>query len=166
MKQIALLALTLALVSSGAAAQEQSKTAKPKAAADAKPKWTEHLAEHFTGLTLTAEQKDKIAAANKKHHDAMDKLKATEKDEAVRKEQIKGHQAAEHAEFHEILTAEQYAVFEKNMTKMEEHMKMEAKAKKPGSMDHDKMDKMDHDKMDKKDHDKMDKPAVKPVTKP
>ena len=138
MKQIALLALTLALVSSGAAAQEKAKTeAKPKVAAkaapkaDAKPAWSKQLAEHFAGLTLTTEQKDKLAAAHKKHHDAMDKIKKTVKDEADAKAQIKGQQDAEHAEFHEILTAEQYAVFEKNMAKMEEHEKMDKAAAKP-----------------------------------
>ena len=119
MKRIALLALTLALASSGAAAQEKTKAeAKPKATAkvapksDAKPEWTAQLAEHFAGLKLTAEQKAKIAVANKKHHDAMDKIKATEKNDSASKALIKGHQNAEHAEFHEILTAEQYAVFE------------------------------------------------------
>jgi len=172
MKKFALLALTLAFASSAAGAQEKTKAeAKPKAVAksDAKPKWTEHLAEHFAGLKLTAEQKDKIAAANKKHHDAMDHIKATVKDAAEAKAQIKGHQDAEHAEFHEILTAEQYAVFEKNMAKMEEHEKMEGKMKKDGKMDkmdHGKMEKMDHDKMEKMEHGKMEKPAAKPVKKP
>lgn len=118
--------------------------------------WNEHLAEHFKGVTLSADQKNRIIAANKQHHDAIAALeKAGKKDDPATKAAIQKHMDAEHADFKQILTAEQYKAFTENMAKMEGGMgKMKGDMK---GMEHD-MSAMKHDMKDMKDAKKPDAP--------
>jgi hypothetical protein len=93
--------------------------------------WDKHMQEHFAGITLTDEQKTKLVAANKLHHGAIDKLKASGKTDDATKKSIAAHEEAAHNDFKAIIGAANFATFEANMKKMDGMMKTDAAPKKP-----------------------------------
>jgi hypothetical protein len=80
--------------------------------------WSPELEQHFAGITLTADQKSRIIAAQKQHHAAIDKLNAASTDAAVTKKAVQAHMEAEHNDFKTIIGPEAYKTFEANMKKM------------------------------------------------
>jgi Spy/CpxP family protein refolding chaperone len=136
---IAQATLLLALVAPAAAAQAAASSDHSSHHAQSQaPKLDAELAEHFKGITLTAEQVKQVIEIKAKHHKAMDALKKDAKDpnDPALKASLQKHMDAEHAEFKALLTPEQAKAFEANM---KAHHAAEGKHEMKEGMKHEGM---------------------------
>lgn len=115
-------AVALALAAAPAAAQQHAGH-HPAPAAQAE--WTGDLPAHFEGITLSAEQKTRIAALQKEHHarmqamrDSVTKAGGKVEGNAELAKAIQGVMAAEHAAFKALLDDAGRKRFDENMAKM------------------------------------------------
>jgi hypothetical protein len=122
LRSAALAALLVAAAALPAAAQ-QAPAAQPATPAAA-TEWSGDLPAHFDGITLSAEQKRKIAELQKEYHARMDALRDSAKaagaaaDDAEVKKRLAALMTQEHAAFKALLDEDGRRRFDANMAKM------------------------------------------------
>jgi Spy/CpxP family protein refolding chaperone len=122
----------LPALAAAAAASAASTTALAASTAAQAGKREKGIPELFDGITLTAEQKEKIRSIHADYHNQMTGIKVTTKKrdndgkplpptDKVKK-QLADLEDKEHAALRAVLTPDQFATFDKNLAKEKEEM--------------------------------------------